>query len=109
MLDDYFRMNEDELRRFYAVCEGDFERFLLSVKKSIRWRQKYSLLSPQELDSWAKLVFWHGSDKMQRPCLIIRIGPAGSDLASNGQAQFVKAVGMHFFLVTFTCLFLSAV
>lgn len=94
LLDDCFRMNEDELRRFYAVSEGDFARFLSSVKKTIRWRQKYTLLSPQELESWVNLVFWHGSDVMQRPCLIIRVGIAGSDLASRGQSQFVRAVGM---------------
>ncbi|GJW33328.1 phosphatidylinositol/phosphatidylcholine transfer protein SFH11-like protein [Tanacetum coccineum] len=86
------RVTEDELRRFYAVSEGDFTRFLSSVKKTIRWRQKYSLFSPQELEDWVNLVFWHQSDVMQRPCLIIRVGLAGSALALKGQAQFVKAV-----------------
>lgn len=86
------RMTEGELRRFYAVSDGNFARLLSSVKKTIRWRQKYALFSPQELEAWANLVFWHGSDVMQRPCLILRIGPAVSDLASNGQALFVKAV-----------------
>ncbi|XP_071708037.1 uncharacterized protein [Rutidosis leptorrhynchoides] len=86
------RMNEDELCRFYAVSEGDFARLLSSVKKTIRWRQKYTLLSPQELEYWGNLVFWHGSDRMQRPCLFIRVGIAGSELASGGQAQFVRAV-----------------
>ncbi|KAD7480084.1 hypothetical protein R6Q59_008881 [Mikania micrantha] len=85
------RMTEDELRRFYAASDGDFSLFLSSVKKTIRWRQKYSLFSPQELEAWANFVFWHGSDVMQHPCLIMRIGLA-ADLGSNGQAQFVKAV-----------------
>lgn len=86
------RVSEDELHRFYAVSDGDFEKFLSSVKKTIQWRQKYTLLSPQELKAWGNLVFWHGSDLMQRPTLIIRVGLAGSHLGSNGQAQFVKAV-----------------
>ncbi|KAK9061199.1 hypothetical protein SSX86_018379 [Deinandra increscens subsp. villosa] len=85
------RMTEDELRRFYAVSDGDFALFLSSVEKTIRWRQTYGLFSPQELEAWANFVFWHGSDMMQRPCLIIRIGLA-ADLASNGQEQFVRAV-----------------
>lgn len=92
MLDDCFRITEDDLRRFYAVSEGDFALFISSVKKTIRWRQTYRLFSPQELEAWANLVFWHGSDTMQRPCLIIRIGLA-ADLASSGQEQFVRAVG----------------
>lgn len=86
------RINEEELRRFYAVSDGDFARFLSSVKKTIRWRQKYTLLSPQELEAWVNLVFWHGSDVMQRPCLIIRVGLAGPNLVSNGRSQFVRAV-----------------
>ncbi|KAF5770870.1 putative CRAL-TRIO lipid binding domain-containing protein [Helianthus annuus] len=85
------RMNEEELRRFYAVSDGDFALFLSSVKKTILWRQTYGLFSPQELDAWANFVFWHGSDSMQRPCLIVRIGLA-ADLASIAQAQFVRAV-----------------
>ncbi|KAI3793354.1 hypothetical protein L1987_35971 [Smallanthus sonchifolius] len=85
------RMTEDELHRFYAVSDGDFALFLSSVKKTIQWREKFSLFTPQELEAWANLVFWHGSDVMQRPCLIIRIGLA-ADLPSNGQAQFVRAV-----------------
>lgn len=64
-LDDYSRMNEDELRRFYDVSDGDFARFLLSVKKTIRWRQKYGLFSPQELEAWVNFVFWHGYDLTQ--------------------------------------------
>ncbi|KAK1409482.1 hypothetical protein QVD17_36008 [Tagetes erecta] len=85
------RMTQDELRRFYAASDGDFALFLASVKETIHWRQKYSLFSPQELEAWAKFVFWHGSDVMQRPCLIVRIGLA-ADLTSNGQEQFVRAV-----------------
>ncbi|KAJ0729631.1 hypothetical protein HanLR1_Chr00c2294g0839701 [Helianthus annuus] len=93
-------MDVDELRRFYDVSDGDFSRFLSSVKKTILWRQKYHLYSPQELEAWVNMVFWHGSDVMQRPCLIIRVRLAAA-LTSNGQAQFVRAVGMHFFLFNF--------
>ncbi|GKB04344.1 low-temperature-induced cysteine proteinase-like protein [Tanacetum coccineum] len=39
------RVSEDELRRFYAVSEGDFTRFLASVKKTIRWRHKWSFFT----------------------------------------------------------------
>ncbi|KAJ0558355.1 putative CRAL-TRIO lipid binding domain-containing protein [Helianthus annuus] len=85
------RMDVDELRRFYDVSDGDFSRFLSSVKKTILWRQKYHLYSPQELEAWVNMVFWHGSDVMQRPCLIIRVRLAAA-LTSNGQAQFVRAV-----------------
>ncbi|XP_076903602.1 uncharacterized protein LOC143558707 [Bidens hawaiensis] len=85
------RITEDDLRRFYAVSEGDFALFISSVKKTIRWRQTYRLFLPQEFEAWANLVFWHGSDTMQRPCLIMRIGLA-ADLASSGQEQFVRAV-----------------
>ena len=102
-MDDYSRLNEDELRRFYVVANGDFGKFLSSVKKTIRWRQEYTLLSPQELKAWDNLVYWHGYDELQRPSLIIRFGIACANLDLDGQAQFVRAVGMHFFLVTFAC------
>ncbi|XP_076936964.1 uncharacterized protein LOC143604336 [Bidens hawaiensis] len=59
------RITEEDLRRFYAVSEGDFALFITSVKKTIRWRQTYRLFSPLELEAWANLVFWHGSDTMQ--------------------------------------------
>ncbi|KAI3721273.1 hypothetical protein L2E82_32279 [Cichorium intybus] len=100
-LDECSRLNEDELRRFYDVLDGDFAKFLSSVKKTIQWRRKYNLLSKKELETWDHLVFWHGSDVMQRPSLIIRIGLAGSNLNSDDQEGFVRAVGMHYFLVNF--------
>lgn len=86
------RLKGDDLHRFYAVSDGDFAKFISSVKKTIQWREKYTLLSQQELKAWGNLVFWHGSDLMQRPTLIIRVGLAVSDLGSNGQSQFVRAI-----------------
>lgn len=93
-LDDWCRLNEDELHIFHDASGGDFAKFLSSVEKTIQWRRKYTMLSQQELDDWGNLVFWHGSDVMQRPTLVIRIGLAGSTLDSDDQAKFARAVGM---------------
>lgn len=95
-------MTQDELRRYYAASDGDFALCLASVKETIHWRQKYTLFSAQELEAWASFVFWHGSDVMQRPCLIVRIGLA-ADLTSKGQEQFVRAVGKQFYPVFSVC------
>uniref|UniRef100_A0A5B7BU34 CRAL-TRIO domain-containing protein n=1 Tax=Davidia involucrata TaxID=16924 RepID=A0A5B7BU34_DAVIN len=86
------RLNEDELRRFYAAANSEFPRLLSSVKKTIRWRQTYTILSSQELERWSNLVFWHGCDVKLRPCLIIRLGLACSNLIFNDRPIFVKAV-----------------
>ncbi|KAK2983266.1 hypothetical protein RJ640_009280, partial [Escallonia rubra] len=86
------RLDNDELRRFYAAANGDFPRFLSSVKKTIYWRQTYSILPPQELEAWLQLVFWHGCDVNLRPCLIIRLGLACANLRSNDRPLFVRAV-----------------
>lgn len=86
------RINEDELRRFYIAAGGEFSTFVSSVKKTIRWRQSYRLLSPQELEVWSHLVFWHGHDVRLRPCLIIRLGLACSNLTSNNKTGFAQAV-----------------
>ncbi|XP_023763703.1 uncharacterized protein LOC111912212 [Lactuca sativa] len=86
------RLNEDELHIFHDASGGDFAKFLSSVEKTIQWRRKYTMLSQQELDDWGNLVFWHGSDVMQRPTLVIRIGLAGSTLDSDDQAKFARAV-----------------
>ncbi|KAK3037813.1 hypothetical protein RJ639_031854 [Escallonia herrerae] len=85
------RLDNDELRRFYAA-NGDFPRFLSSVKKTIYWRQTYSILLPQELEAWLRLVFWHGCDVKLRPCLIIRLGLACANLRSNDRPLFVRAI-----------------
>lgn len=90
------RLGDDELRRFYAAVNGDFSKLILAVKKTIRWRQSYKLFQPQELEAWSHFVFWHGNDLQQRPCLIIRLGLACSNLQSNDRQLFIKAVGMHF-------------
>ncbi|CAK9181498.1 unnamed protein product [Ilex paraguariensis] len=86
------RLGEDELCRFYSIANGDFSRLLSSVKKTIYWRQNYTLFSPEELEAWSRLVFWHGSDVNLCSCLIIRLGLACSNLRPNDMSLFVKAV-----------------
>ncbi|PHU18522.1 hypothetical protein BC332_14217 [Capsicum chinense] len=86
------RLNDDELRQFYAATNGDFARLLSSVKKTIKWRQSYTFLSPEELEAWSPFIFWHSRDANQRPCLIIRLGPACSNLRTTGRSLLIKAV-----------------
>ncbi|KAF8402873.1 hypothetical protein HHK36_010965 [Tetracentron sinense] len=86
------RINEDELRRFYTAANCDFSCLLSSIKKTIRWRKVYSILSVQELEMWSHLIFWHGCDVKLRPCLVIRLGLTCSSLASNDRPRFVQAV-----------------
>nr|XP_016500993.1 PREDICTED: phosphatidylinositol/phosphatidylcholine transfer protein SFH12-like isoform X2 [Nicotiana tabacum] len=86
------RLNDDELRQFYAAANGDFSRLLSSVKKTIKWRQSYTILSPEELEACSQFIFWHGHDANQRPCLIIRLGLACSNLKSRDRLLVVKAV-----------------
>ncbi|KAJ1381803.1 CRAL-TRIO lipid binding domain [Sesbania bispinosa] len=68
------RINDDELHRFYTASNNDFSCFLTSIKKTIRWRESYRILSGEELEMWSNLVFWHGSDLLHRPCLIVEYG-----------------------------------
>ncbi|KAK7325001.1 hypothetical protein VNO77_29008 [Canavalia gladiata] len=86
------RINDDELRRFYAASNNDFSCFLTSIKKTIRWRETYRILSEEELKIWSKMVFWHGSDVRGRPCLIVRLGLACSTLTSSDRPRFAQAV-----------------
>ncbi|KAL8103008.1 uncharacterized protein LOC141677635 [Apium graveolens] len=86
------RFDEDELCRFYAASNGEFSRFVASVKKTIHWRQTYTMLSPHELEQWSSFLFWHGYDVKRRPCLIIRLGLACSNLSSSNKPLFAKAV-----------------
>ncbi|KAK1378071.1 CRAL-TRIO lipid binding domain-containing protein [Heracleum sosnowskyi] len=86
------RFDEDELCRFYAASNGEFSRFVASVKKTIHWRQTYTMLSPHELEDWSSFLFWHGYDVKRRPCLIIRLGLAFSNLSSSNKPLFAKAV-----------------
>ncbi|KAJ4834455.1 hypothetical protein Tsubulata_007908 [Turnera subulata] len=86
------RLSDDELRRFYAAADGDFPYFLLSIKKTIRWRETYRILSEQELDMWSNMVFWHGYDVVHRPCLIVRLGLACTNLPSHERPRFAQAV-----------------
>lgn len=87
------RINEDELYKFYTAANGDFTCFLSSVKKTIRWRETYRMLSSEELEMWSNLVFWHGTDVKQRPCLVVRLGLACVSLPSNDRPRFAQAVG----------------
>lgn len=91
-----YRLDEDELCRFYSASNFEFSRLLSSVKKTILWRQTYTILSPKELEAWSHWIFWHGCDTRQRPCLIIRLGLACSSLKSNKKPILARAVGMHF-------------
>ncbi|KAG4945271.1 Sec14 cytosolic factor [Glycine soja] len=86
------RINDDELSRFYAASNNDFSCFLTSIKKTIRWRETYRILSEEELKMWSKMVFWHGSDVGHRPCLIVRLGLACSTLTSEDRPRFAQAV-----------------
>lgn len=86
------RIDEDELHRFYTAANGDISCLLLSLKRTIRWRETYNILSSQELEMWSQLVFWHGFDVMLRPCLVIRLGLACSSLMSQDRPRFVQAV-----------------
>ncbi|TKY67333.1 Sec14 cytosolic factor [Spatholobus suberectus] len=86
------RINDDELHRFYAASNNDFSCFLTSIKKTICWRESYRFLSGEELEMWSNMVFWHGSDLLHRPCLIVRLGIACSSLASEDRDQFAQAI-----------------
>ncbi|XP_054815383.1 uncharacterized protein LOC129315589 isoform X1 [Prosopis cineraria] len=86
------RIDENELRRFYTASNNDFSSFLASVKRTILWRETYRILSGEELEMWSDLVFWHGSDVMHRPCLIVRLGIACRTLVSQDRARFSQAV-----------------
>ncbi|XP_074329265.1 uncharacterized protein LOC141666917 [Apium graveolens] len=86
------RINEDELRIFYTAANSDFTSFLSSVKKTIRWRETYRMLSAEELEMWSNLVFWHGTDVKQRPCLVVRLGLACVSLPSSDRPRFAQAV-----------------
>ncbi|EOA23900.1 hypothetical protein CARUB_v10017114mg [Capsella rubella] len=86
------RLNEDELHRFYRVSNGDFTSLLSSIKKTIHWRETYRILSEEELETWSSLVFWHGYDRNQRPCLIVRLGLAFLKLPSHERPRFAQAI-----------------
>ncbi|CAH8387074.1 unnamed protein product [Eruca vesicaria subsp. sativa] len=86
------RLNEDELHRFYRVSNGDFTSLLSSIKKTIQWRETYRILSEEELETWSSLVFWHGYDSNQRPCLIVRLGLAFLKLPSHERPRFAQAI-----------------
>ncbi|KAJ6715896.1 SEC14 CYTOSOLIC FACTOR FAMILY PROTEIN / PHOSPHOGLYCERIDE TRANSFER FAMILY PROTEIN [Salix koriyanagi] len=86
------RIDEDELCRFYTAANGDFSCLLLSIKKTVRWRETYRILSQQELEMWSNMVFWHGLDVQNRPCLIVRLGLACINLSSHDRPRFAQAI-----------------
>ncbi|KAG0469135.1 hypothetical protein HPP92_018463 [Vanilla planifolia] len=86
------RFKEDELHRFYAAANGDFACLVCSLKKTIRWRESFNILSSQELEVWSHLVFWHRCDAMVHPCLVIRLGLACSTLAPLDRPCFARAI-----------------
>lgn len=86
------RINEDELRRFYIAANRNFRSLLSAVKKTIRWKETYYILSGQELEMWSHLVFWHGFDVENRPCLFVRLGLACNKLSPHERPRFVQAV-----------------
>nr|GEW02713.1 CRAL-TRIO domain-containing protein [Tanacetum cinerariifolium] len=85
------RINKDELYRFHAAANGDFSYLFTLVKKSIRWRETYRILSQEELEMWSNMVFWHGFDVKKRPCLIIRL-VACIRLPPNERPRFAQAI-----------------
>ncbi|KAF9600863.1 hypothetical protein IFM89_013459 [Coptis chinensis] len=88
------RINEDELRRFFAAANGDYACFFSSVKKTIRWRETYNILSVHELQSWSHLVFWHGYDVKLQPFLFVRLGLACTSLPFHERPRFTQAIGL---------------
>ncbi|KAJ9178262.1 hypothetical protein P3X46_010161 [Hevea brasiliensis] len=86
------RINEDELHKFFAAANGDFSCFLSSIKKTIRWRETYRILSEQELEMWSNMVFWHGFDVEDRPCVIVRLGLACLNLPLHERPRSAQAL-----------------
>ncbi|XP_031386638.1 uncharacterized protein LOC116200090 isoform X1 [Punica granatum] len=86
------RINDDELRRFYVAANGDFSCLLSSVKKTVRWRDTYRILTEDELKMWSDMLFWHGFDVKNRPCLIVRLGRACFSVPSHERPRFAQAV-----------------
>ncbi|KAI3772371.1 hypothetical protein L6452_03556 [Arctium lappa] len=85
------RINEDELCRFHSAANGDFTCLLTLVKKAIQWRQIYRILSEEELEMWSNMVFWHGFDVENRPCLVVRLVACVS-LPPSERPRFAQAI-----------------
>jgi hypothetical protein len=86
------RFNDDELRRFYAASNGDFSCLISSVKKTICWRERYGILTEPEMEMWSSVVFWHGFDVKHRPCLVVRLGVACSNIPTHDRPRFAQAI-----------------
>ncbi|GAB4836601.1 hypothetical protein Ancab_001513 [Ancistrocladus abbreviatus] len=86
------RINQDELQRFYNAANGNISCFLSSVKRTIKWRQKFNFHSVEELEPWSNMVFWHGRDVKRRPCLFVRVGLAWSSITSEDRSILLEVV-----------------
>lgn len=86
------RVNENELQRFYIASEGNFSSLFSAVKRTIEWRRTYKFLSPEELETWSHIIFWHGTDAKLRPCLVIRLGLACCSIVPRERPQFTHAI-----------------
>lgn len=82
------------LHRFYSASNGDISSLVASIKKTIRWRETYRILSEEELEEWSDVVFWHGVDMQHRPCLIVRLGLGCCVLPSRDRPRFAQAISM---------------
>ncbi|XP_024966836.1 uncharacterized protein LOC112506792 isoform X3 [Cynara cardunculus var. scolymus] len=85
------RINEDELCKFHSAANGDFSCLLTLVKKAIHWRETYRILSEEELEMWSNMVFWHGFDVENRPCLVVRLVACVS-LPPSERPRFAQAI-----------------
>eukprot|EP00252_Welwitschia_mirabilis_P001356 TRINITY_DN11237_c0_g1_i3.p1 TRINITY_DN11237_c0_g1~~TRINITY_DN11237_c0_g1_i3.p1 ORF type:complete len:469 (+),score=68.55 TRINITY_DN11237_c0_g1_i3:641-2047(+) len=85
-------LSADELYRFYVSANGDPSQCISLVKKTIRWKETYYFFTPQELEVWSNLVFWHGCDIYLRPCLVVRLGLAYSSLQPEDRPRFAQAI-----------------
>ena len=45
---------------------------------------------------WSNLVFWHGFDVKQQPCLVVRLGLASISLPPSDRPRFAQAISMFF-------------
>lgn len=89
------RINDDELERFLVANNGNVQRCVLLIKRTVRWRNSFYFFPPEELESWSPLVFWHGYDVQMRPSLVIRIGWAYTILKTHERPRFTQAILSH--------------
>ncbi|XP_078428978.1 SEC14 cytosolic factor family protein / phosphoglyceride transfer family protein [Wolffia australiana] len=86
------RINDDELSRFLVAANGNFECLAKLLRKTMNWRETFTILSLDQLQPWSHLVFWHGYDIHLRPCLVIRLGLACTVLSPTQRTHFTQAI-----------------